>query len=189
MNKVISILLVLSLMSCNSKTSSNNDKEITASGSEAQQKTKIIAKVDSNSNKNLSLDSAKNLKEKKAEQPKETVKVSLDAFSVLPKDIEGCSCYFYLSKKDKKEEKYIFVNDFAKIAFVSVNGKIEKFILKEHQEGTDIYLYSNGTYDLKTKITKKESDGTEGSNEEGIITLMKGSDILFEKNFIGSCGC
>jgi len=189
MNKLISILLVLSLMSCNNKTSSNNDKEGTASNSEAQQKTKIITKVDSNSNKNLSLDSAKNLKEKNAEQPKEAVKVSLDAFSDLPKEIEGCSCYFYLSKKDKKEEKNIFVNDFAKTAFVSINGKVEKFILKEHQEGSNIYLYSNGAYDLKTKITKKESDGAEGAIEEGILTLMKGSDILFEKNFIGSCSC
>lgn len=181
MNKLFSILFVLLLISCNSKNNSNDNKEVSTSNSEAQQNPKIVTKGDSNSNKSLSIDSA--------EKPKEAVKISLNTFSDLPKEIEGCSCYFYLSKKDRKEEKYIFVNDFAKMAFVSINGKIEKFILKEHQEGSDIYLYSNGTYDLKTKITKKESDGAEGSNEEGIITLIKGADILFEKNFIGSCGC
>jgi hypothetical protein len=188
MNKLISVLLVLSIMACKSKSSSNNDKQFKAFNPEAQQKTKVIAEVDLNPMKNLA-DSAKNLKEKNAEQPKEEVKVSLDPFSDLPKEIEGCACYFYLSKKDKKKEKYIFVNDFAKITFVSINGKMEKFILKEHKEGSEIYLYSNGNYELRTKITKRESDGAEGSNEEGIITLMKGLDFLFEKNFIGSCGC
>jgi hypothetical protein len=189
MNKLFAILLVLLFISCNNEPASNHNKVATASDSKTLQKTKIITKADSHSNKNLSLDSVKNQVGKNAKKSKEGVEISLDIFSDLPKEIEGCGCYFYLSKKDKKEEKYIFMNDFAKIAFVSINGKMEKFTLKEYQTGSNIYLYSNGTYDLRTKITKKESDGAEGFNEEGVLTLMKGSITVVEKSFIGSCGC
>ena len=34
--------------------------------------------------------------------------------------------------------------DFANFDFVSINGNLEKFTLKEHVENSNSYLYSNG---------------------------------------------
>jgi len=153
MNRLFSILLVLVLIACNSRTTLNNKEDTTHQN------------------------------ERSTKQSQEAIKVSLDTFSGLPKEIDGCSCDFYASREDKKAGKYIFVNDFAKLAFVSINGKIEKFMLKEHQEGSDSYLYFNETYYLEIKVTKEESGGDELTNEEGILTLK------VEKRFIGSCGC
>jgi hypothetical protein len=119
---------------------------------------------------------------------KQQAEISLDTFTTIPKEIDGCSCYFYLSETDKNANKYIFVNDFAKIAFVTVNGKLEKFEIKEHKKNSKIYLYSNKSFDLKVEITKEEPGGEEASNMEGSITITKQGAKLI-KNFVGSCGC
>ncbi|PWG82731.1 hypothetical protein DDR33_02455 [Pararcticibacter amylolyticus] len=93
-----------------------------------------------------------------------------------------------MSKEDEKDNKYIFVNDFASTAFVFVNHKLEKFQLKEHKEGSNFYSYSNKEYDLKIEMTKKSTGGDETSNIEGILTIKKGKEEL-KKTFMGTCGC
>ncbi len=119
---------------------------------------------------------------------KDSIDFSVDTFTTLPGEIDGCGCYFYLSKQDEKKEKYLFVNDFASIAFISINGKVEEFKLTEHAENSKIYLYSNGTYHLKVEITKEKDDGYESSVIEGVITVSKGNNVI-RKSFVGSCGC
>ena len=115
--------------------------------------------------------------------------IELEVFTTLPKEIDGCGCYFYLSEKDKQEGKYMCVNDFANLAFVLVNGKLEKFELTEHKENSNIYLYANKAFDLKIEITKKESGGEETSKVEGIIIVKTKEGQKLEKTFIGFCGC
>jgi hypothetical protein len=112
--------------------------------------------------------------------------ITLDTFSILPGEIEGCSCY--LSEKDEKKGKYIFVNDFGKVAFVSINGKIKKFVLQK-KESENVFLYSNGLYDINVAIEKRTNDGYEGSRIIGVIKLIKGKNILVLKKFMGTCGC
>lgn len=119
---------------------------------------------------------------------KDTIDFNLNTFTTIPNEIDGCGCYFYLSKEDEKNGNYLFVNDFANIAFVSINSKLEKFELKEHKEASSVYIYSNGNYDLKVEITKKENEGNESSIIIGLIILSKGKSLI-EKEFIGSCGC
>ena len=120
---------------------------------------------------------------------KKGVKIKLTLFTRTPKEIDGCACYFYLTLNQQKEEKYIFVNDFAQFAFVSINGNIQKFKLKEHNMNSKNYLYHNGIYNLKVVIIKSKTGKAEESIEQGTITLLKGESILDEKNFIGTCGC
>ncbi|GAB3924744.1 hypothetical protein GCM10028827_13200 [Mucilaginibacter myungsuensis] len=114
--------------------------------------------------------------------------INLTAFVVIPDEIDGCSCDFYLSKKDEKRRRYLMVNDFGNTAFVSINNKVEKIFLKEHKEGSSKYLYSNDEYEIKIEITEKIDDGEETSLMKGIFTIIKGQTML-QKNFIGSCGC
>lgn len=123
-----------------------------------------------------------------SESPKQ-VEIELDVFTNLPKEIDGCGCYFFLSETDKQEGKYICVNDFANLAFVSINSSLEKFVLTEHMENSNIYLYASNAFELKVEITKKESGGDEVSNVEGIITIKTEDNQKIETTFIGYCGC
>lgn len=115
--------------------------------------------------------------------------IELEVFTTLPKEIDGCGCYFFLTAKDKQEGKYICVNNFANLAFLSVNGKLERFEITEHKENSNNYLYSNKTFTLKIEIIKKESGGEETSNIEGVITIKSKEGRELRKIFIGFCGC
>lgn len=118
-----------------------------------------------------------------------SINMSIDKFTALPKEIDGCACYFYSSEKDKKEGKYICVNDFANLSFVSINGNLEKFELVKHEDNSNIYLYINQTFDLKIEITKKELGSEESSNIEGTITVKTKDGQELIKTFVGFCGC
>lgn len=114
--------------------------------------------------------------------------INVGVFSSIPKEIDGCACYFYMTEQDKKQEKYVCVNDFASIAFVYVNGRLQKFILKEHKKTDNSYFYSNEEFNLEIHITKKNDAGDEGSDVSGTITVSNKSQNI-TKDFVGNCGC
>ncbi|WP_158827127.1 hypothetical protein [Mucilaginibacter lacusdianchii] len=114
--------------------------------------------------------------------------VTLQSFKILPSEVEGCSCYFYASEKDQKSEKYLLVNDYANTAFIMLNGKLEKFLLKFHDEKINKYVYKHGVDLLEVKVTKWKKSGYEESTVKGIIKLTK-KGYTIQKSFIGSCGC
>ncbi|KAA8478432.1 hypothetical protein BDE36_0264 [Arcticibacter tournemirensis] len=178
MNKTFLIVGLLALSSCSSKNSRENAVNDSVNESVAAPANKTLTKIDTINPNDL----------KANNQEEEVNAIDLKPFTELPQELDGCGCYFYLSKKDEKEDKYIFVNDFASTAFVFVNNRLEKFELKEHDEGSNFYSYSNERYDLKIEITKKSTGGDETSNIEGVLTIKKGKEEL-KKTFVGTCGC
>lgn len=112
----------------------------------------------------------------------------LEPFTVLPNEIDGCGCSFYLSGNDEKDNKYICANDFANLAFVKLKGEMVKLELSEHKVSSNIYLYKNEEYTLKIEITKKEPSDYETSNIEGVITISS-KDGVKKQMFVGTCGC
>mgnify|MGYP003577264278 CR=1 FL=1 len=184
MKKIFSIIIVVTFMSCSNKSADGGNVGSTLK--ESQSKKEVIVAADSlNSDFNKSLKDSNQIKTVQQEQRMDMV---LNTFKDLPKEIDGCGCYFYLSKNDEKEAKYIFVNDFADAAFVSINKKLEKFKLKEHKDDSNTYFYFNADYDLIIEITKRYNGGDETSLVEGVIILTKGKNSI-KNNFIGSCGC
>jgi hypothetical protein len=113
--------------------------------------------------------------------------INLTTFSNLPKEIEGCGCYFYLSKTDMAKEKYICVTDYANYAFISISGKIEKLKLLSNKK--DFYDYNNDKYDIKIKILKKEKDGGEGLKISGQINITHKTSQNKEIKIVGYIGC
>lgn len=116
-------------------------------------------------------------------------KLNLGFFTIIPKEIDGCNCVFYISKKNKEEGKYVCVNDFTNLAFVKINEKMEKFELTENKKDTDVYNYKNQYYDLRIEITKKIPESYETSSVEGVITIKTKEGDQLEQIFIGLCGC
>jgi hypothetical protein len=181
MNKLFSILALLGLISC--INSAKNGKEV---NSHDTQKSKIAKDTVIRRANSKASDSDSSSKNSKRENP---MSINLSTFTDLPKEIEGCACYFYLAKGDEKKERYIFVNDFAETAYISISGKLTRFNLISHSEDNNIFLYSNDKYILKVELLNKKGDGNEGFTVKGALTLKKRKNILIKKNFIGNCGC
>ena len=117
-----------------------------------------------------------------------THKIKLETFSSFPNEIDGCSCYFSISQEDLKGKMYIFVNDFASLAFVKIAGKLIQFELQEHDEKHNIYYYIHDDYKMKVEIIKKTAIADELVVVDGIITIDSKKGQAKQK-FIGECGC
>lgn len=113
---------------------------------------------------------------------------TLDTFNNVPDEVDGCACYFYLSQQDESNEKYIFINDYANLGFVSINGKLEEFELISHNKKGRTYTYSNRDYKLKIIITKESAMDVEATRMKGKIVLSKGNSYI-SKEITGFCGC
>jgi hypothetical protein len=114
--------------------------------------------------------------------------IKLETFSVIPNEIDGCGCSFFSSENDKKDNKYICVNDFANLAFIKLKDVMVKFELTEHKDNSNIYFYKSVDYTLKIEISKKVPGDYETSNIEGVITIISKEGITKQK-FVGTCGC
>ncbi|MDB5089216.1 MAG: hypothetical protein JWR09_3210 [Mucilaginibacter sp.] len=119
-------------------------------------------------------------------RPQESIK--LNTFTELPKDVEGCVCYFYLSKVDETRRKYIMTEIFAQIAYISINGKMQKFNLVNFKDNL-FYNYSNGDYTLRVEFKNKIKTDSENFSIKGVMMLFKAQKMLIKKNIIGECGC
>ena len=117
-----------------------------------------------------------------------TNKIHLDPFSGFPDEIDGCSCYFSISQEDLKKGIYIYVNDFAALAFVKIEGKLIRFELQNHDENRNIYYYIHNDDKMKVEIIKKTTNKDEIVVIEGLITIETVKGCVKQK-FIGECGC
>jgi uncharacterized membrane protein (UPF0127 family) len=76
---------------------------------------------------------------------------------------------FFLSKKDEQMLKYVFVNDFADIAFVKINGKLLQLQLQKHDTEKSLYSYFNNSLNVVIELTKSvASTEEEASDVEGL---------------------
>lgn len=109
----------------------------------------------------------------------------------IPNEIEGCSSFFYLSERDKKLNKYLYVNDFAQTSFIKINNQLVKFtLIKNYSVGkTDIYLYKNGKTQLKVEVKTKKDTGDENMVVTGTMTVQDQYGNKIALNFIGDSGC
>ena len=114
--------------------------------------------------------------------------IKLNTFTELPNDIQGCACYFYLSKSDEAKQKYIMAEIFAQVGYISINGKMQKFNLI-HFKDRLFYIYSNGTYILRVDFKNKIKNDSEDFRIRGTLTVFKGQKILVKKSIIGECAC
>lgn len=115
-----------------------------------------------------------------------TKEIHLESFSDFPEEIDGCSCYFSISKDELKNRNYIFINDFGNIAFIKIDGNLIRFELTNHDN--DIYIYNYNDYTMKVEIIKRKFIDSELELEKGIITIDTPKGELKQK-FIGECGC
>jgi hypothetical protein len=125
--------------------------------------------------------------------------ISLDSFTDIPPEIEGCSCYFSESEEKHNLHEYIFVADFDSTAFISVDSRLLKLKLVstgrepmtfgdyDHKDSYESDKYKI-TVDIKYKDSPKE-EGDEVWLNTGTITIEDKDGRGKKMNFYGACGC
>jgi hypothetical protein len=118
--------------------------------------------------------------------------LTLDTFSTLPPEIDGCGCYFSNDQPQFENHTYIYVNDFAKTSFVKINGEMVKFTLesfKETGEKTTQSIYKSDRHEMILDIKDGEPMGEEAMLKSGTITITDKSGQKITRTFYGECGC
>jgi hypothetical protein len=108
-------------------------------------------------------------------------------FTKLPNDIQGCACYFYLSKSDKRQKRYIMA-DIWQIAYFVVDGQMQKLKLVSFKD-KKLYIYSDGNYSLHVKFTNRILADEENFKIEGYLLLYKGKKLVDKESVIGESEC
>ncbi len=124
--------------------------------------------------------------------PKTSDQLNIESFSELPDEIDGCSCYFSNDSNDFKSEKYIYVNDFADISFMKINGEMVKFKLTKYSKIDSLTSEAHATegeYELTLRITKGIETGEETQLQTGTLILKTKQGKKIVKSFYGECGC
>ena len=181
MKKIIPFIAILTTALFISSCGSNNEKTIESEG------TPIIE----NNQPQLQLISTQ-----EDENALKTTKISLDNFTDIPEEIDGCSCYFSETAQQFKNDEYLFAANFDSIAFVSVNKKLVKLTLISTTREPDTFgdedhidIYKSDIYTVIVAIKYRESSEDEIWWNDGTIRLESRDGQKVVKEFVGECGC
>ncbi|MBH1960510.1 MAG: hypothetical protein I8H68_10400 [Flavobacteriia bacterium] len=109
----------------------------------------------------------------------------------MPAEVEGCSCYFAKNKEDYENEKYIYVDDYGKNAFIKAAGEMIKIPMKDGDFEPDNFRKNIENSDYKVTLTAKkinEMDETLMFQGEMAVENKKTGDQYFTPIY-GECGC
>ncbi|WP_316635153.1 hypothetical protein [uncultured Flavobacterium sp.] len=134
----------------------------------------------------------KDISQTKDKTIEKQVALSIDTFSTFPPEIDGCSCYFSNDSIEFKQEKYIFMNDFAETSFLKINGILTKFTqidFKEIDSLNTIARYKSGNLNMTIELKDGKQNGDETYLKTGKIKLTNKNGKTITKTFYGECGC
>jgi hypothetical protein len=123
--------------------------------------------------------------------PAEEKKINIDTFSTFPPEIVGCACYFSNNKKEFKNKKYIYADDYGDNAFISVNGKMTKFVLNKSTKLHNthyVQTFVNDDYEITIDV-KQVSQLDETWQKTGTLKIKPKVGKVIVKNIYGECGC
>lgn len=117
--------------------------------------------------------------------------IVIDTFSTFPPEIDGCACYFSNDEAEFKKQVYIYVDNFEKTAWVTLNGALTEFELDKTEtlsEKRAVSTYKNDRFELIIDLMQT------GQVEEtwqfmGTMTVKSPSGKELAKNLVGECGC
>jgi hypothetical protein len=151
----------------------------------------LIACGQKNGNSTTTIDSTSQVIDKK-EITQSIEPIRIDTFSTFPDEIDGCSCYFSNDSTEFKQGKYIYMNNYAKISFMKINGMLTKFTQTEFKvkdKTTVIAKFISGKYDLIIEVKRGEQNGDETTLQSGTIKLSDKKGKTVTTTFYGECGC
>lgn len=151
----------------------------------------LIACGQKKGNNTTTLDSTSQILEKK-EITQNIEPLRIDTFSTFPDEIDGCSCYFSNDSTEFEQGKYIYMNDYAEISFMKINGILTKFTqteFKEKDKTTVVAKFISDKYDLTIEVKRGKQNGEETTLQSGTIKLNDKNGKTVTTTFYGECGC
>lgn len=117
--------------------------------------------------------------------------VSIEPLAEVPDDIQGCSCYFSTSEDDLEADRYVFVDDLDKVAYINIDGTLTRFVQKEARQTENHHTirYASGDYELTVERIDGQPTGEEVWECTGTLTLKAKTEIVASRSFVGECGC
>lgn len=122
--------------------------------------------------------------------------ITIQEFSKIPSEIDGCSCYFSSNQKAFNQKQYIIVTNLDSLAFMTIDNQLTKLKLikstAEPHAFTDfdhVEIFGNNEYKVTIDIKYKKSSGDETWIDEGSITIKRKDGQKLVTKFYGECGC
>lgn len=128
-------------------------------------------------------------KEKNQSQKPETFTVN--TFTDLPPEIDGCSCTFAEDSVSYAKEKYNYANDLRATSFIKVNGKMIKLTETEHANSNSLTKFKSAGsgYEVEIKAKIIRTTDLEYNEMKGTITIKPKTGKTLTKTIYGVCGC
>lgn len=125
-------------------------------------------------------------------QSAEKQTVTFGTFSTFPPEIDGCSCCFSNNATEFKKGEYIYMNDFAQISFMKINGVLTKFTLTDFQNIDSLNIkakYKSDNYELIIETKDENQKDSETTIKTGTIKLTNKKGAIVSRRLYGECGC
>ena len=125
-------------------------------------------------------------------QSAEKQTITIETFSTFPPEIDGCSCCFSNNATEFKKGEYIYMNDFAQISFMKINGVQTKFTLTDFQNIDSLNIkakYKSDNYELIIETKDENQKDSETTIKTGTIKLTNKKGAIVSRRFYGECGC
>lgn len=138
-------------------------------------------------------DSAKIQEEKPIEKPpiesigKEKIPLDLFPVSEFPAEIDGCACYYWLPGAN---DKFIYVDDYARSAFIKVNGTFEALeVYDVYSDGDIIQQKCRAEHWNLTVDLKAIGQIDETTQYAGTLKIVGIDGTIHTAEINGECGC
>ena len=109
----------------------------------------------------------------------------------MPAEVEGCSCYFATNKTGYENEKYVYVDDYGKSAYIKIDGKTIKIPMQEDDLDPSNFTKNIENSDYKINLSGKKIDEMDETMMfQGTMTVEnKKTSHRFSTPIYGECGC
>lgn len=118
--------------------------------------------------------------------------ITIESFTDLPKEIDGCSCLFSEDSVSFAKEKFIYADDFAKTSFMKIDGKLIELTETEHSKPDSLTTISKSKgagYKVEIKAIIIHTADLEYNEMKGSITIKNSKGQTVTKTIYGECGC
>lgn len=118
-------------------------------------------------------------------------RIILESFTEYPPETDGCSCTFASDSTAYSQDKHIYVNDFADVSFVKINGKLLEFRQTSNikKDSHTVAKYKAENYIMTVTVKYSRDTRDESEIMAGLIEIEDNKGNKTEQPFYGECGC
>ena len=117
--------------------------------------------------------------------------VDVAVYTEYPEEIDGCACYFSKTATELKAGQYIFMTNYEKKAYMTLDGKMRVFDLIDSKDGANGKLtetWKNENYDMV--VTSSETGQIDETWQKiGSISIQTKDKNATVIKVVGECGC